>query len=163
MNRWIEYLNLQPHPEGGWFNEPYRSEEMIKAENLPQGFQGDRNISTAIYYLLESSDFSAFHRIKSDEIWHFYAGDPLTIYMIDAQGNLSESLLGNNSWKNEFPQQVVPKGNWFAAKVKSPGTFTLVGCTVAPGFDFRDFEAGKKEDLQTQFPRHKKIIAQLCR
>jgi len=163
MNRWIEYLNLQPHPEGGWFNEPYRSEEIIKTENLPQGFEGDRNISTAIYYLLESPDFSAFHRIKSDEIWHFYAGDPLIIYTIDAQGNLSESLLGNNSWKDEFPQHVVPKGSWFAAKVKSKGTFTLVGCTVAPGFDFRDFEAGKKEDLQTQFPQHRNIISQLCR
>jgi predicted cupin superfamily sugar epimerase len=163
MNRWIEYLNLQPHPEGGWFKELYRSEEIIKKENLSKEFHGDRNISTAIYYLLESSDFSGFHRIKSDEIWHFYTGDALTIYMIDAQGNLSELLLGNNSWRDELPQHVVPKGSWFAAKVNSPGTFALVGCTVAPGFDFRDFEAGKKEDLKKQFPTHKKIIAKLCR
>jgi len=162
MNRWIKYLNLQPHPEGGWYKESYRSEEIIKKENLPQGFHGDCNISTSIYYLLESPDFSAFHRIKSDEIWHFYAGDVLTIYVIDAEGNLSELLLGNNSWKDEFPQHVVPKGSWFAAKVNN-GSFALVGCTVAPGFDFNDFEAGKKEDLQAQFPTHKKIIAKFCR
>jgi hypothetical protein len=156
---WIDRLGLEKHPEGGYFKETYRSEIEL---NLP-GYGGPRNASTAIYYLLDGQQFSAFHRIKSDEVWHFYAGSPLILYVIDDAGNLHENKLGNNPDRGEALQTVVKAYCWFAASVSEPDSFSLVGCTVSPGFDFRDLEMGRRADLIRQYPQHSDIIGRYTR
>ncbi|HET7899175.1 MAG TPA: cupin domain-containing protein [Flavisolibacter sp.] len=159
----IQTLSLLPHPEGGFYKEIYRSEGLIKQNCLPEIFGGDRHYATSIYYLLQSGDFSAFHRIKSDEIWHFYAGGRLLLHLIDPQGNYQRLLLGSDLKNGEQFHIVMPAGVWFAAE-PAPGTaFTLAGCTVAPGFDFSDFELADKTSLARAFPLHQKIIERLCR
>jgi predicted cupin superfamily sugar epimerase len=160
---WIKKLNLQKHPEGGYFSEVYRSKEEIKREHLPSRYSGARNHSTSIYFLLTSNEFSAFHRIKSDETWHFYSGQPVTIHMIDGKGNYSSVKLGSNPESGEVFQFTIPHGTWFAASVDEPDSYALVGCTVAPGFYFDDFELGKREDLVKMFPEHKGIINKFIR
>lgn len=153
---WIQEMNLLPHPEGGYYKEVYRSEEELIGELLPGDRSGIRSLSTAIYFLLEGNDFSAFHRIKSDEIWHFYAGASLIIYAIDKKGELLEYPLDAKT-----PMQIIPKNNWFAAELTNKNTFALVGCTVAPGFDFEDFEMGKRELLLNKFPEIDGLIQRL--
>lgn len=160
---WIEKLNLIEHPEGGYFREIYRSAETIPGEHLPERFTGPRAFSTSIYYLLEGDDFSSFHRLKADEIWNFYAGGSLTIYIINTQGVLSRMFLGSNYDNGEVFQAVVPAGSWFAAQPNHIRSFTLVGCIVAPGFDFADFELGGRGDLIKKFPQHKTIIEKYTR
>lgn len=160
---YIKKLGLQKHPEGGWFKEIYRSDEKIKNEHLPERYSGSRHHSTSIYFLLTSDTFSAFHRIKSDELWHFYNGSPLTVYMIDEAGNYSEIILGSNLDAGEVYQCIIPKGVWFGAKVNAPDSFCLVGCTVAPGFHFDDFELGKREALISKFPESAELITLLTR
>jgi predicted cupin superfamily sugar epimerase len=153
---WIKRLELQPHPEGGYYKEVYRSEESVDGKLLPGNRDGVRSVSTAIYFLLEGNDFSAFHRIKSDEIWHFYDGAPLMIYAIDKEGKLNEYPLGVDS-----PMQIIPKEEWFAAELIDKSSYALVGCTVAPGFDFADFEMGNKEVLINTNPQFQEIINRL--
>lgn len=160
---YIKKLRLEKHPEGGWFKEVYRSDEEISGEHLPGRYSGSRHHSTSIYFLLTSDTFSALHRIKSDELWHFYEGSPVTIYMIDDGGNYSEFTLGRDIESGELLQCVIPHGVWFGAKVYSADSFCLVGCTVAPGFHFDDFELGEREELMKLFPQHKKIIEKLTR
>lgn len=159
--KWIEQLKLTSHPEGGWFAETYRSAGSIPASVLPACFNGPRSYCTAIYFLLEQGQVSTFHRIKSDEIWHFYDGAPLTIHVISPQGLYSTIRLGSNAAAEERFQAVVPAGCWFGAETSGP--FSLVGCTVAPGFDFQDFEMAVQSDLTAQFPDHAGIIARLSR
>jgi len=159
----VKQYGLQPHPEGGWYKETYRSNEYIPANALPSKFGGDRAFSTAIYFLLEHNDFSAFHRIKSDECWHFYAGDPLLIYVIRDDGELDIIQLGSDITKGQLFQYVVPKNCWFASRPASDSTFCFVGCTVSPGFDFKDFELGDVNTLSTSYPKHEKLIRELCR
>ncbi len=160
---YIEKLGLQKHPEGGLFKEVYRSSEVIKKEHLPERFHGERHHSTSIYFLLTSDTFSAFHRIKSDELWHFYVGSAVTVYMIDDDGNYSEVTVGSNPENDEVFQYAVPAGVWFGAKVNDPDSFTLIGCTVAPGFHFDDFELAKRAELIRDYPQHKDIIEKLTR
>ena len=160
---YIKVLELEKHPEGGWFKEVYRSAEEVAKEHLPERFSGSRHHSTSIYFLLTSDTFSAFHRIKSDELWHFYEGTKVTIYMIDNAGNFSEISLGKDIENGELLQYAVPHGVWFGAKVNKPDTFTLVGCTVAPGFHFDDFELGERTELLRMYPQHKEIIEKLTR
>lgn len=155
---WVEKLKMQSHPEGGFFAETYRSTEVISENSLPKRFSGNRNYSTAIYFLLESHHFSAFHRIKSDELWHFYAGDALNVYYIDNEGIIQIIRLGNNPEKGEIFQAVVPAGVWFGSKPAIENSYSLVGCTVAPGFDFADFEMPDRATLLQQFPQHEEII-----
>lgn len=154
---------MQLHPEGGWYKESYRSNETILGEHLPNRYTNGRNFCTAIYFLLEGDQFSSFHRIKSDEMWHFYYGFPLHIVIIDEAGSLQTITLGNRLDESDKLQYVVKAGSWFAAKPATKGNFALVGCTVAPGFDFEDFELAKSSHLSAQFPQHKKLIHQLCR
>ena len=158
---YIKVLELEKHPEGGWFKEVYRSAEEVAKEHLPERFSGSRHHSTSIYFLLTSDTFSAFHRIKSDELWHFYEGTKVTIYMIDNAGNFSEISLGKDIENGELLQYAVPHGVWFGAKVNSADSFCLVGCTVAPGFHFDDFELGDRKVLLKMFPEHKEIIKNL--
>ncbi len=127
--------------------ETYRSRETIKKEALPDRFTGDRYFSTAIYFLLEEKEFSAFHRIQSDELWHFYAGAGLHIYVLHPDGRGEVLKLGDDLANGYSFQQMVPAGCWFASKPASNNSFCFVGCTVAPGFDFTDFELAEKEVL----------------
>jgi predicted cupin superfamily sugar epimerase len=155
--------NLLPHPEGGSYKETYRSDVLISKDALPKEFGGDRNCSTAIYFLLEKGSFSAFHRIKSDECWHFYAGQTLFIYVIGENGELKIIKLGNDINKGEVFQAMVPANSWFASEPASESNFSFVGCTVSPGFDFVDFELAQKTELGSQYPDHAGIITRLCR
>ncbi len=159
----VEKLNLLPHPEGGYYSETYRSEEKISTESLPGKFKGDRSFSTAIYFLLEGRYFSSFHRIRSDEVWHFYYGDPLNIYVIHPDGQLNVIRLGNDPDDGSVFQAVVKSECWFASKPVLPGGYSLVGCTVAPGFDFADFELAERDKLSAEFPKHAELISALCR
>lgn len=154
----VEKLELLPHPEGGFYKEVYRSEELIPKEGLAERFPDTRSISTSIYYLLEGENISHFHKIKSDEIWHFYAGTTLLLHQIDSGGKYSCIHVGNNFQNGEAPQALVMNGNWFAAEVKDKNSYALVGCTVAPGFDFADFELAVQKDLCNKFPQHKDLI-----
>jgi uncharacterized protein len=160
---WIEHLQLEHHVEGGSFREVYRSPLKIATTNLPQGFNGARNFSTSIYFLLEKGQFSAFHKIASDELWHFYAGDALSIYEIDHAGEMIIHRLGNDPLKNEHFQCVIKAGNWFASRVDNGGDYALVGCTVSPGFDFDDFELANADTLSARYPRHEQLIRELTR
>lgn len=161
--RLINKYNLIKHPEGGFYKQSYRSNEVIKKDDLPERFAGDRVYSTAIYYLLRGKDFSAFHRIKSDELWHFYYGTTLNIYVINPQGNLEIIKLGKNIEEGEQFQAVVKAGCWFAARLNKAKGFCFVGCTVAPGFEFEDFELAKAKELIQHFPQHQSLLLQLCR
>jgi len=159
--KWISNLDLKPHPEGGYFSEVYRSNEFIPKGSLNKRYSSLHSISTAIYFLLEGNEFSAFHKLQSDEIWHFYDGSAIKIYLIFEEGKLAIKKLGLNFDKNEIPQIVIPKNVWFAAEPIDKRSFALVGCTVAPGFDFADFELAKREELTKQFPKHKDLIFRL--
>jgi uncharacterized protein len=161
---WIEKLGLIKHPEGGWYREVYKSDELIKKEHLPERFSGgDRHFSTAIYFLLSGGEYSAFHRIKSDETWHFYDGSAVTIHMIDSSGNYSSASLGVDIESGEIPQFTVPHSSWFAAEVTEPDSFALVGCTVSPGFHFDDFEMGERETMINDFKNLENIIVKFTR
>jgi len=157
----IEKYQLQSHPEGGHYLETYRSRETIKKEALPDRFTGDRYFSTAIYFLLEEKEFSAFHRIQSDELWHFYAGAGLHIYVLHPDGRGEVLKLGDDLANGYSFQQMVPAGCWFASKPASNNSFCFVGCTVAPGFDFTDFELAEKEVLIKEYPAYGEWIKML--
>lgn len=160
---WVDHLGLEPHPEGGFYRQTYIAGEAIAEPHLPRRYKGQRPFSTAIYFLLEYPDFSAFHRLRSDEVWHFYTGHPLTLWLISPQGELSCLHLGPNSHQGQTFQGVVPAGYWFAASLDAPDTFALVGCTMAPGFDFADFELAQQAELIRQFPQHHHLIERLTR
>ena len=160
---YIKYLQLHSHPEGGYFKETYRSAESISAGAMPGGFQGERSFSTGIFYLLKQGDFSVFHKIKSDECWHFYAGETLLIHVIENDGKYSCIRLGSNLAEGETFQFVVPANTWFASEPAPDSSFSLVGCTVAPGFDFADLEIANRANLLNFFPQHKNIIEKLTR
>lgn len=157
---WIEMLRLEPHPEGGYFRQTYKSKLTI--DGLP-GFSGPRAVSTAIYFLLEGQNFSAFHLLRSDEMWHFYAGSPLNVHMIDHAGEYSSILLGGDPEAGQVFQAVVPAGCWFGSHVADWKSWALVGCTVAPGFDFADFELAHREQLSASYPHHRGLIEGLTR
>ena len=125
---------------------------------MPPQFPGPRLVSTAIYFLLEGNSFSAFHRLRSDELWHFYAGSPITVHVIEPDGSCSEIQLGGDPDTGEVLQAVVKAGRWFASQVRDAKPFALAGCTVAPGFDFADFELGKRAELIKLYPQHRNLI-----
>ena len=160
---WIDKLKLIAHPEGGYYRETYRSPLSIAREALPPQFTGSRLVSTAIYFLLDGENFSAFHRLRSDELWHFYSGSPVTVYVIAPDGGYSEIQLGGDPDAGDLLQAAVKAGHWFASRVRDPKAFALAGCTVAPGFDFADFELGKREDLVRLYPQHRNLIESLTR
>jgi uncharacterized protein len=155
----IRRFDLKPHPEGGFFSETYRSAGRV----MRDGESADtRSASTAIYYLLCDGAHSAWHRIRSDEVWHFYAGDPLLVHGLDENGALVTHKLGNTlTHADAVFQAVVPAGWWFAAECADPATFALVGCTVAPGFEFSEFELADVDALKAVYPRHAALIGRL--
>lgn len=153
---WIQNLHLLPHPEGGYFREIYRDEATFH----PLEFSGLRSYSTAIYYLLQQGAFSRFHRIKSDEVWHHYAGEGVRIHLLE-NGQYRMLQLGKNIEKGELPVVWVPKGIWFAAEPAEGCDFSLMGCTVSPGFDFADFEMANRADLAKYYDGFKELIDRL--
>jgi uncharacterized protein len=160
---WIAALSLAPHPEGGFYRETYRSAETIDVAHLPPRFAGPRAYSTAIYFLLPGDQVSALHRIRSDEVWHFYAGGAATLSLIHPDGKLVEHRLGPDPSRDERFQAVVPAGCWYGAAVDDRGGWALFGGTVAPGFDFADFELADRATLSAQFPQHRDLIRRLTR
>ncbi len=160
---WIDKLQLIPHPEGGYYRQTYRAELTVEREALPPEFGGKRAVATAIYFLLEGTDFSAFHRLRSDEIWHFYAGGALVVHVIGEDGHHSEILVGSDAEAGEVFRAVVKAGCWFGSRVRDAGSFALVGCTVSPGFDFEDFELAKRDELMRLYPQHRQLIERLTR
>lgn len=148
----IHKLQLEVHPEGGFYRETYRSNA-----SMITSIGKERNISTAIYYLLNNEDKSLFHRIQSDELWFFHQGQPMEIRVI-LDDQIAIINLGNNIEKGEVPQAIIPANSWFASSVKNATGYSLVSCTVAPGFNFMDFELAGRDNLINQFPHLKNII-----
>jgi len=159
----IERLKLKKHPEGGYFAEYYRSDESILKKHLPSRFNGSRVFSTCIYFLLSDNDFSLFHKLKADEIWHFYSGNSLILYAIKENGNLEKTFLSGDVGKNTQFTKVVKAGSWLAAEVIDKDSYSFVGCTTAPGFEFDDFELAERKNLVKQYPQHRNIIEKLTR
>ena len=160
--KWIELLGLEPHPEGGFFRESYRSKTVVVQSELVQGFGGPRAMSTGIYYLLDEANFSAIHRIRSDEMWHFYAGSPLRVEGLHPNGTRQDWILHNDPTIGR-PQEIVPARTWFGSRLVDPTGYALVGCTVAPGFDFSDFEMADPKVLMGDYPEHSSWIQSLTR
>lgn len=154
---WIKHLEMSPHPEGGYFKEIFRSKNRIirSTEDI------ERDACTSIYYLLESSDFSGFHRLKSDELWYFHKGSPLFIHIIKENGSYERIELSDSG--SGHLQAVVESGCWFAAEIPSKSGFTLVSCAVAPGFDFTEFEMAERLSLLKKYPEHTQIINKWCK
>ncbi len=159
--KYIEILQLTPHPEGGFYKEIFASPNTINAEALPGIYSGPRKIYTSIYFLLESGDVSKFHRLQSDELWYFHAGNLLTIHILEADGTNRTIKLGPDIDDSHAFQARVPAGCWFGATVDQPNTFALVGCMVAPGFDFADFEMAEREQLVKDYPNYRNLIEKL--
>lgn len=162
---WIRHLGLTRHIEGGYFAEIYKSAAIVQASQLPGHFNAasSRHYCTHIYFLLEKGQFSALHRIKSDELWHFYDGEPVIIYEIETSGKLITHLLGNDPSKDEKMFTVVKAGSWFGAALADKAEFALVGCTVSPGFDYADFEMADRKKLVGEFPQYREIVDKLTR
>lgn len=157
-------LKLQPHPaEGGYFAETYRSEHLLEPEALPAGYPGARSVSTAIYYLLTPDSFSAMHRLRGDEIFHFYLGDPVELLQIKTNGAGEVFVLGQDIIAGMHLRHVVPAGAWQGSRWRAGGKYALLGTTVAPGFDFQDFEIGERSELMAEFPQFAEMIQGLTR
>jgi len=158
----IRHLALRPHPEGGFFRETYRDSFVLPASALPE-HRGPRSASTAILFLLEAGVFSALHRIASDELWHFHLGDALVVHQLHPDGRRQDLVLGSDVAAGQLLQAAVPRGTTFGARVTDGGRFSLVGCTVAPGFDFADFTMPARAELLEAFPAHAALIQTLTR
>jgi len=154
---WIEKLNLQQHPEGGFFAETYRSKDRLHESKLPDRYVSSRVFGTSIYFLLTTESVSNFHRLNSDEIWHFHYGGVAKVHFIDRAGHHTEHLVGSDFENGQRLQLVIPKGTWFAAEVIE-GDYILLGCTVAPGFEFEDFELADRSELSGLFPELRSLI-----
>ncbi|GGH23566.1 cupin domain-containing protein [Mucilaginibacter phyllosphaerae] len=154
---WINHLNLQPHPEGGYYKEVFRSANEVSRA----GETAARQACTSIYYLLEGADFSGFHRLASDELWYFHKGAPLHIHVIATDGTQTTIELSDTGTGQL--QAIIPPHTWFAAELPTGTGFALVSCAVAPGFDFAEFEMANRDELLAQYPQHAKILGRLCR
>ncbi len=160
----IAMLNMRPLPEeGGYYVETYRSDDSLPRRVLPDRYSGDRAVATAIYYLLTPETFSAFHRLASDEIYHFYRGDPVELTQLRPDGTGETLLLGPALEGGMRPQVVVPQGVWQGSRLSPGGRFALLGTTMAPGFDRADYQHGARHALLQAFPAHREIILKLTR
>lgn len=162
--RIISLLGLKPlNIEGGYYAETHRSRERAAADCLPRRYGGGRPLATAIYYLLTPENFSTLHRLKSDEVYHFYLGDPVELSVICPGGRLEKRVLGSSLKRGQRPQAVVERGCWQGARLAPGGRFALLGTTVSPGFEFSDFEPGKRDILLKHYPKHRRTITRLTR
>jgi uncharacterized protein len=158
-----ELLKMLPHPiEGGYFAETYRSAATV-ARSALSGYPGDRSMSTAIYYLLTPDTFSAMHRVRGDEMFHFYLGDPLEMLLLKPDGNSEVLLLGQDIASGMRLQHNVPGGVWQGSRVRKGGRFALLGTTMAPGFEYEDYETGNRQDLTGRYPQYAELITALTR
>lgn len=158
----IRHLKLEPHPkEGGFFRETYRAAETFPEDALPTRYGGPRAASTAIYYLLTPNTYSALHRLQTDEVFHFYLGDPIRMLQLHADGSNSTVVLGPDVLSGQQLQVVVPRGVWQGSLLEPGGTFALLGCTVAPGFEYFDYEAGDRQTFLKQYPAAAEWIRRL--
>jgi hypothetical protein len=158
-------LGLVPHPrEGGWYIQTYKSGERIEADGFADGrYAGQRHTGTAIYYLLERETFSEMHRLRSDEIFHFYAGDAVEMLQLEEKGSGRIVRIGNRLDEGERPQVVVCRGVWQGSRLATGGEWALLGCTVSPGFEFEDYETGERAELCTGWPAFSELICALTR
>ncbi|EPY2304527.1 cupin domain-containing protein [Clostridium sporogenes] len=161
-NYFIEKLDMTAHPEGGYYKESFISAENITDSDLTTTFEDKRILWTSIYFLLRNGEVSNFHRLKSDEMWYYHSGSPLTIYMITPEGELITEQLGLDIEKGEKPQVLVPKNYIFGSAMNNKG-YALVGCMVSPGFEFRDFELFERNTLLNLYPKYKETIEKLTR
>ena len=159
--RWIEALDLAPHPEGGYFRETWRAPERLEAAALPARFGGARCLGTAIVYLLRAGEHSRLHRLHADEVWHLYAGGPLALHLLEPGGGYRRLVLGTDAAAGQRPQWNVPHGCWFGAEPVEGAAFALVGCTVSPGFEYADFELGARAPLAASHPAQRALIERL--
>ena len=160
----IALLNLTPHPkEGGYFRETYRSSEATLERALPSRYKGMRSFATAIYYLLTPETFSAIHRLQSDEIFHFYLGDPVEMLQLWPDGSGKLIILGSDILRGMRPQVAVPRGVWQGARLRNGGKLALLGTTVSPGFEFADYESGHRDELIKSYPRFREWIIALTK
>ena len=160
----IKALDLQPLPlEGGYYRETYRAPIRLPAAALPDHYRTDKALSTAIYYLLTPQTFSALHRLPSDELFHFYLGSPVQMLQLwpDGQGRIV--TLGSEVLAGQSPQVMVPRGVWQGSCLLPGGSYALLGTTMAPGFDFADYEPGNAEQLIAAYPAYAELIRQLTR
>ena len=156
----IRYLGLEPHPkEGGFFRETYRAADSCAV--LPSRYQGPRCASTAIYYLLTPGTYSALHRLQTDEIFHFYLGDPVRMLQLDSNGQGRTVVIGPDVMNGQDVQVVVPRGVWQGSLLEPGGAFALLGCTVAPGFEYVDYESGDRQALSREYPAFTELIHRL--
>lgn len=158
---WIDLLNLQKHPEGGYYCETFRSPETLSQAALPERFKGDRQLYSSIFFLLKGEEISAFHYLHADEIWHFYEGSAIKTYTLDKNGTLLIRRLGRNPNLKESHQLLVENNKWFAAEMMDKSSFSLVGCTTSPGFDFDDFFMGDRKNLEKKFPEYRDLLVRL--
>ncbi len=158
----IEKLELKAHPEGGYYKECLKSEDAVDVSKIDPGFDGERRLWTSIYFLLKDREISRLHKLRSDEVWYFHSGTPLIIYIIDKAGDLKRVKLGLDAERGEQPQVIIPKGSVFGAEMDGTG-YSLVGCMVSPGFEFKDFELVDREKLLSSYPQHEFIINRLAR
>lgn len=156
-------LGLIAHPEGGSYIQTYKSKEMIASNALDPRYGAARSTGTAIYYLLEPGTFSELHLLKSDEIFHFYLGDPVEQLQLWPDGSSRVVLIGSDLERGQVPQLVVSKNVWQGARLAAGGNFALLGCTVAPGFEFEDYDSGTRESLIQQYPSQSELITALTR
>lgn len=147
----IERLGLKPHPEGGFYKETYRSEENISVQGLPSRYKSTRNMSTTIYFLITQESCSLLHRISTDEIFHFYLGDPVMMLQLYPGGYGKKIILGNEIFSGHVPQCIVPRDVWQGLFIINDGSFALMGTTLSPGFDFQDFELGNRQELLEKY------------
>jgi uncharacterized protein len=158
----IQTLGLVPHPEeGGYFAETYRAGVLMEASALPAQYNGRRSLATAIYYLLTPATFSALHRLRSDELFHFYLGDPVEMLHLRPDGSAGVTMLGTDFQAGMRPQALVPSGTWQGARLQAGGEFALLGCTVAPGFEYQDYEHGSRSALLARYTAYSRLIEAL--
>ena len=158
----IDLLGLKPLPiEDGYYRETYRSADRLAADSLPARYRSDKDISTAIYYFLTPEMRSMMHRLPTDEIFHFYIGDPVRMLLLKPNGGGKEIILGSDIMAGQSVQVVVPHGVWQGSRLEPGGRFALMGTTVAPGFDFADYEPGDRDRLIQQYPDFKELITKL--
>ena len=158
----IRLLGMEPHPEeGGYFVQTYKSEEVIATKALPHRYGSKRSYGTAIFYLLTPDTFSQLHRLESDEIFHFYLGDPVTMLQLHPDGSTNVVTLGHDIRSGQQLQVVVPRGTWQGSLLNEGGDFALLGCTVAPGFEYSDYESGSRGDLLKEYPEQEELITRL--
>ncbi len=157
-------LNLEPHPrEGGWFRQTWKAAETIPTAALPPRYPGTRSAGTAIYYLLEPDSFSEMHTLASDEVFHFYLGDPVEMLQLLPDGTGRRLVLGTNIASGEWLQTIVPQKVWQGSRLVPGGKFALLGCTVSPGFDYADYLSGERAELVRQWPDWHAMIEALTR